>query len=302
MKVVPVCPAERPGLSSLTEVGPLVNLPILGKTLLIHWLEHLARSGATEVIVLASDRPDDIVATVGDGSRWGLRVDVRAEIRELSAAEALSKYGSEKRGESEANQVIVADYFPGDPQGRLFGSYGSLYQSFTTLLRNRAFAPLIGMHEIKPGIWVGRRARISPEARLNAPCWIGEHAVVGPKSVIGPNTVIEHRAFVAAGAEVLNSLIAPETYVGENTLVKDSLACGHILINHRTNSCLKVPDPYLLCGLREQHSLFKEVTWPSQVASLLVLALTLPFGVLALLKAKLQETPALRRLVIREEA
>ena len=49
MKALLICPAEREGVSALMESGPLSNLPILGKSLIEYWLEHLAGLGATDV-------------------------------------------------------------------------------------------------------------------------------------------------------------------------------------------------------------------------------------------------------------
>ena len=53
MKSVLICPAERAAVARLAEVAPLVNLPILGESLVEYWLEHLAARGAKEVRLLA---------------------------------------------------------------------------------------------------------------------------------------------------------------------------------------------------------------------------------------------------------
>src|SRR6266403_2085093 len=47
--------------------------------------------GALQVLVLATDRVDQVRARIGDGARWGLRVAVITETRELTPAEARSK-------------------------------------------------------------------------------------------------------------------------------------------------------------------------------------------------------------------
>ena len=44
--------------------------------------------------MLACDRPAQVRALSGDGTRWGLRVEVLPEIRELTPVEALVKYRS----------------------------------------------------------------------------------------------------------------------------------------------------------------------------------------------------------------
>ena len=92
MKLVLICPAERPALASLTEVAPLVQVPVLGRTLLEHWLEHAAGQGIKDVLVSSADRPNQVRQVAGDGARWGLRLEVRGEARELSVEEARQKY------------------------------------------------------------------------------------------------------------------------------------------------------------------------------------------------------------------
>lgn len=58
-------------------------LPVLGRPL-IHWtLEQLARHGVTDVVVNLHHLPRTIVAAVGDGSRFGLRVRYSREPRIL---------------------------------------------------------------------------------------------------------------------------------------------------------------------------------------------------------------------------
>jgi hypothetical protein len=54
---------------------------------------------------------------------------------------------------------------------------------------------------------------------------------------------------IDAAAEVTESVIGPETFVGKLTRVHQSLAFGNMLINWQTNSCTQVPDAFLLCPL-----------------------------------------------------
>src|SRR5438445_985660 len=90
--IVLICPGERPAVSALAQSAPLALVPILGKTLLEYWLDHLVDRGLRQVYLLASDRPELIRAWLGDGVRWELKVEVMSEDRELTAAEARAKY------------------------------------------------------------------------------------------------------------------------------------------------------------------------------------------------------------------
>src|SRR6185503_12987430 len=97
MKAMLICPDERAGVAALAETVPLSNLPILGKCLVEYWLEHLGALGAKEVLVLATDRPDQVRAVVGNGARWGFRAIVQSEKCELTLNEARAKHQAKDR-------------------------------------------------------------------------------------------------------------------------------------------------------------------------------------------------------------
>src|SRR6266446_1165613 len=104
MKALLLCPAARPALKVLAEQAPLASLPVLGKSLIQYWLAHLASLGAKQVRVVVTDRPAQVCAQVGDGARWGLRVEVFSEAWELTADEARSKYTQGDAGWATQNQ------------------------------------------------------------------------------------------------------------------------------------------------------------------------------------------------------
>src|SRR6266446_91467 len=109
----------------------------------------------------------------------------------------------------------------------------------------------IGLREAEPGVWVGLRAHVSPTARLRPPCWLGANVHVGPGANIGPCAIVEDGVFVEEGSEISYTAIAPDTFVGKLTHLEHSLALGQTLIDWRDGSRLEVPDPFLLCSLRE---------------------------------------------------
>jgi NDP-sugar pyrophosphorylase family protein len=298
MKKVLICPAERAAVASLSEAMPLAKLPILGKSVLEHWLEHLAVQGTKEVLVLAASRVGQLRRLVGDGERWGLRVEVRPETRELSVEEARHKYRLDTPGSE--GEAIVIDHLPQLPGQPLFESHAAWIASAERLLAKQLFPITIGLRELKPGVWVSRRVRIARDATLQGPCWIGENVWIDSGAIVGPGAIVEHRAFIGRGAEVVQSIIGPDTLVGEDTEVRTSIAFGGKLINWRTNSVLHVPDPWLLSGLRDRHVRIDERAFLRKLDSWLMLILSLPFGAMTLLKSKLEGSANLRRLGIRE--
>src|SRR5689334_20414629 len=96
MKALIICPDESSEAKPLSESCPLMNLPLLGKRVIEHWIEHLAASTKKykEISILATDRPEQVRALIGDGERWGLTIEVIPEKRELTPDEAWRKYGA----------------------------------------------------------------------------------------------------------------------------------------------------------------------------------------------------------------
>ena len=67
MKALLICPAARENVAALAETAPLSNLPAFGRSLIECWLGHLSVLGAREIFVLATDRPEQVRALIGDG-------------------------------------------------------------------------------------------------------------------------------------------------------------------------------------------------------------------------------------------
>jgi NDP-sugar pyrophosphorylase family protein len=235
-----VCPERQDAVAALAETAPLANAPILGQSLIECWLVHLAMRGVKEVRVLAADRPEQVRALVGNGERWGLRVEVLPESRELLS-----------------DNAALMDHLPGLPELPLFTSYADWFAAVQSWMPHAPTPDRIGVREIKPGVWAGLRARISPDAELRAPCWIGEDVRVATGAVIGPHAVLEDRSVVERGAEVSESIVGPETFVGRFTELRDAIACGSTLVNWRLHSTIQVPDAFLLCSLARRHSDFR---------------------------------------------
>ena len=252
MKTLLICPANRPAVTRLAESTPLVLVPILGKSLLEYWLEYVVAHGHQEVRIVAIDRTAQIRAHVGDGSRWGLRIEVIPEIGEPDLTDVRPHrdgYQVATADSSPADDVILMDHLPGLESHPLFESYEGWFNALQAWLPNASTPDRIGRRDVKPGVSIGLQSRISSSAQLIAPCWIGDNVFIGPDAVIGPNAVVEDRAYVECGARISDSVVGPETFVGELTLIHQSIAGGNLLINWKTRSCLAVPDEFLLCSL-----------------------------------------------------
>jgi hypothetical protein len=249
MQTVLICPGERPGVGFLAQGVPLVLVPMLGENLIHYWLESLASAGRKEIVILATDRPEMVRRAVGTGARWGVRAEVRTELRELTPADVLAKMQFPGGDSGAVERIIMLDHFPEGQEGSLFRTYRDWFATVLEWMKRAANPNRVGLEEIQPGVWSGRRTRVASSATLVAPCWLGDQVRVGPDAVIGPNSILESRVVVDSAAEVRSSFVGPETFIGALTKIQDSIAWGSTLIDWPSGSCTQVPDPFLLCAL-----------------------------------------------------
>jgi len=250
-KTLLICPSDRPAVTELSRVAPLAAAPLLGQSLLEYWLTHLALNGVQAVHLLADDRAEQIGKLVGNGGRWGLKIEITQEVRELTAAQAQIKYAAEFKA-SAPNNISVLDHFPGEPTRPIFTSYADLFAGILRWLPKANTIDRVGFREVRPGVWIGRHAHVSPEAILTGPCWIGQHAFVGAKCIIGPNAILEDRSFVEGGAEIADSVIGSDMFVGKLAALRQSFAWGNTLVNWKSGSIAQVNDAFLMCALKRQ--------------------------------------------------
>lgn len=276
MKTILICPDRRPGVAFISRKAPLVLVPVLGASLLAQWLTALAERGAKEILVLASDRPDQIRAAVGRGELWGLKIEVQAGAGELSVVEARQQFNAGGPGWLAAPyDVVLADRLPSLPEQNLFASAAGFFAALKT------WQPLAGPHrvgarEIAPGVWVGLRCKIEPTAKLVAPCWLGENVWVRDRATVGPDALVEDSAMVDSDAEIIASWIGPRTYVGVLTHVRNSLAWADGLLNHQTGSFAEITDAFLLGDLQGQRGFVRSSSWFGRCAALLAFLFTSP--------------------------
>ena len=302
MKALLICPADRPAVAHLAETCPLAIAPLLGKNLVEYWIEALTGRGVREILVLASDRPHEIRTALGDGSRWGVRLDVLPQSRELSVEEARARYRAGADDWLADADVTLIEHLPGLPEFPLFESYAGWFAALGAWMPRAKTADRIGLREIHPGVWVGLHAQIAATATLHAPCWIGENVLVGPEAVIGPDAILENRVVVERQARVAHSVVSPDTFVGEHISVDRSVASGSTLVNWQSGSCLRVPDAFFLCSLNDRRFARPAPAWLGRVAALAAMLVSAPVAVavmgLSLLRG---DTPMQLRLGVRPQ-
>ena len=288
MKALLICPHERPEVALLAERQPLALLPVCGRALIELWFEQLASNGVREVTVLASDRPEQIRAVIQGGRKWGVKAEVIPQHAELSIEEARSRY-------NDFGDMAVIDRLPGQTDTAL-DSYKTWHNAVLQYSKRANGPTRIGLRELSPGVWVGLHARVDRKATLQAPCWIGDDARIAAHAKIGPNAVVESRCFVEAGAEVRDSVVGPDTFVGGWTEVVNSIACGSLLINWERGSHVNVPDQFLLGDVPLKPVSFNPLVLVGRMAAGAAMVATLPLLLYVCLKCAWRGQPALRQV------
>ena len=98
MKAVLLAAGKGTRLRPLTDEMPKVMIPIAGKPILEHHVEHLAGAGIREIFINLHHLPDRITSHFGDGQKWGVRIRYSFEPEILGTAGAVKKLEAELRG------------------------------------------------------------------------------------------------------------------------------------------------------------------------------------------------------------
>jgi len=95
-------------------------------------------------------------------------------------------------------------------------------------------------------IHISRGSKLHDSVQLVAPVFIGRHVKVSANTIIGPNVVIGDGAYIDKGAHLTNSIVMPDTYIGEILELKQVVVRGKSLANIQLNTVIEVSDSHLL--------------------------------------------------------
>ncbi len=101
---------------------------------------------------------------------------------------------------------------------------------------------------------VARGARIHPTASITGPIYIGPNARIEADAIIGPNVVIGHDVAVDQTAEVLNSIVLPETYVGRGVFLEEAVVAPGALASIKNQAVIQQIEPHLLASSRRHRT------------------------------------------------
>jgi hypothetical protein len=103
-----------------------------------------------------------------------------------------------------------------------------------------------GDEEVRPGVWMSRKAILEKGARVLAPAYIGAYARIRTGAVVTRCSVVEHHAQIDCGSVVENSTVLPYCYVGAGLDLAHSVAGMRQVANLRRDVMVEIPDPKLI--------------------------------------------------------
>ncbi|MGB0744215.1 MAG: hypothetical protein ACPGSB_06785 [Opitutales bacterium] len=185
------------------------------QALLFHWLDAAVNQGIERIELIVVDRPVDVRQHIADASLWPIEITVK------SAASI-----------QPAQVDDIVDRLPGTPAVVETPSDGwALIRHWFNL--EQAWLMQFAEETADCGIYaaIGRNCSIAPDAKLEAPFWIGNFVSIGPGSRIGPGAVIEDGSILPGGNRIERGHIGAYTYMGPETDLTDAVIHKNELIN-----------------------------------------------------------------------
>ena len=136
MKAVVLCAGYGTRLGSLTRETPKPLLPLQGRPLLEYTLAHLHRCGVGQVGINLHFEAEQVRRALGDGGRFGLRIEYRHEPTLLGTAGGVRGF-ADWLGEEEPFLVLYGDILTDHDLGALARAHQDYGGVATLLLHQR---------------------------------------------------------------------------------------------------------------------------------------------------------------------
>jgi NDP-sugar pyrophosphorylase family protein len=136
---------------------------------------------------------------------------------------------------------------------------------------------------VEPGIWLGKRCKIHPRARLEAPVLIGNHCNVQGGASVGSGSVVGDRVIIDEGASVRASLVLDRTYVGAYTEIKEAIVKKNWMLQIPTLLHVQLGDDMILGDLDKRTLTTRGERLLNVLLALILLVVTSPLLIILFL-------------------
>ncbi len=155
-------------------------------------------------------------------------------------------------------------------------SYSDLIESHCRVLSGEFGGVFCSGWEADNGVWLSRNVSIHPTARLLPPVYIGENCRIAIGAQIGPGAAVGDNCMLDGRCQVVNTVIAPGSYVGEGLELDHVIVDKNRLINTRLGADVIVPDSFLLGSISDTTLLQKTVSLLRRLAAVFFLVVMWP--------------------------
>jgi len=117
--------------------------------------------------------------------------------------------------------------------------------------------------ELRPGVWVGRGARVHRRARILAPAFIGAFCTVRRAAIVTRCSSLEHHSEVDCATMIENSSVLPYSRIGAGVELECSVVGFRQVHSLRRNATVDIEDPHLI-GTTSNHfysHAFSALSW-----------------------------------------
>jgi lipopolysaccharide/colanic/teichoic acid biosynthesis glycosyltransferase len=292
MVAIVIATGQNPAFHGLDEYMPVPLLPLADRPFLQHVVEALVRHGARRFEFVLCHLPEKIEARFGDGARWGcsfryhltpsdseaLRVAAgiaSGESEEILLASGTSLPAFDLTAVAPGALIYYADAWtgwariapgarlptlpiPAGTSAHIAGICLSINTGDDFLRAQRAALDgtfeglMIAGREADPHVWISRNVALHPSVVIAPPVYIGENCRIGKGAQIGPSAVIGSNCIIDEQSIVLNSMVAPGTYIGEALELDSVVVDRNRLVNLRLGTSVLISETFLLGSLTER--------------------------------------------------
>jgi len=206
------------------------------QALLFHWLDAAVDQGTEKVILYVCDRPGDVRKAVENATLWPIEIEITsvATVENETFDDCIDHLPRTTTLETEP-----------EAGWGLIRYWHSLEQAWLVSFTEET-------KEYGKYAAIGRSCEIAPDAKLNAPFWLGNHVSIGPGAEVGPGAVIEDGCIVAGNSRIERAHLAAHTYLGPETDLIDAVIHRNNLLNIKREAYVKGLEGFLVAGLEGQ--------------------------------------------------
>ncbi len=313
-------------------------VPVAGRETIIHTIEDLVDAGIKHVYVVISSQAYVIERLLGNGSRWGMKIDYLLSSGEEKPSDVLKRLGkllheSYLLVRGDVLRTPIASEFirrtENIDEDNIHAYISSKYSGVTLVKNSKDLTSINKLHwpafsnrntntckfidfessnlsllenitqihttsvEISNGNFKGisnkglksddgyihgKNIKLGNKTSISNNTFIGNNVHIGDGVELKTNVIINNDVLIDSGASLSNCLIFPDTYIGSNVNVENSLVIGNHIYRFDSDLNMNISDEFILSTLSNpSNSYFDRAT------GIILLTATAPLWIIGIL-------------------